>query len=302
VLCRLLRRLRVRVYVRAMLLLLTSMPPAVFPRQLSSLPSGLRLIDGPVAALNCTGHPYNISHCLDASAASPSDLVLIRTTHSAPAHRPCHNATLELPPQITQYTELADRVWRTLHQPDQPICTWTVGSFVPSSTTDPLLAYVDASKREVLISADLLGLVPATAAPTVTRYYERLITLMADGATGGSLARAFWSSVVAESSEVVEEMGEEASPVPKALECVACIVLGSFASLALANFGGVSVGCYLCGCLSLGTSACSALLHSVLYLVIALLPLIAVVVFEGCKSLCVSAGAHAPLAQLAAQI
>ena len=96
-------------------------------------------------------------------------------------------------------------------------------------------------------------------------------------AEGARLARRFWAALVV-----------EAGPVPQALECVACIVLLSFASLAMANFGGVAAACYLCGCLSLAASTCAALLQSVLYLVIALLPLIAVIIFYGCKALCIT--------------
>jgi len=239
---------------------------------------GLRLIDGPVS--NCSARPYNLSHCLE-TPALPSDLVLVRTYSSARSPvASCTNATLSLPPPIAQYGSVANRVWRALHGPAAPTHCWSVGTFVPASEADPLLAYVDTERATILLSEKLLALVPAHSAPIVLRNYERLLGMIpTDGtpAAAATIARAFWESLVL-----------EAGPVPKALECVGCIVLLSFGSLALANFGGIAAACYLCGCLSLAASTCAALLQSVLYLVIALLPLIAVIVFDGCKSLCVT--------------
>lgn len=70
-------------------------------------------------------------------------------------------------------------------------------------------------------------------------------------------------------------------------------MLLSLASLAIANFGGIAIGCVVCGTLHLGAATCTRLLQSVLYIVIAFLPAIAYIVFEACKSLCLSPSAPA---------
>ena len=88
----------------------------------------------------------------------------------------------------------------------------------------------------------------------------------------------------------------EAAP----LECVACIVLLTFASLAAANFGAYAVGCTLCSCGHLGTAACAATIKGLLYLVIALMPVLAVCVFEVCKALCTGVAGGAAIELLAA--
>lgn len=78
----------------------------------------------------------------------------------------------------------------------------------------------------------------------------------------------------------------EQSPIRSALECAGCIVVLTFVDLIVANFGGLELGCALCGCFHLSSPTCTALLQSVLYIVIAILPLLAVGIFEGCKGLC----------------
>ena len=173
---------------------------AVVFSPLSSFPSGLRLIDGPMPTANCTG--FNISHCVEAALPSAdTDSVLIRTATIPSPTRSCAlNSTIILPPQLAPFGTMANSVWYMLHGPTTPSHCWTIGTFTPDSPADPLLAYVDAETMQILLSEHVLSLVPESATPTVVRYYERLHSMIpADGAlwsgSRAALARAFWDAV-----------------------------------------------------------------------------------------------------------
>ena len=126
-----------------------------------------------------------------------------------------------------------------------------------------------------------------------------MVGLLPAGGAGGDAdleqvaagARQFWEALTEEatSTQRHEQGLLGGHPRYNPLECVACIVLLAFGSLAVANFGGIAAGCYICGCYHLGSAACTELLKAVLYLVVALLPLIALFIFEACKAFCLNA-------------
>ena len=244
---------------------------------LFSTPSHAGLLDAAFTGYLTHGGQL-LAHSSDVQLAcngtSENAVVLIQVS-SALGRRdydpPCSSG-LVLPATLRRYEPLA----KSLLPASEQLC-WTVSTFDARDTSDPLLAYLHPADATVRVNAELLRLLPAEPPALVLRWYEQLQGGLRGPEDPWLTAKAF-----------IRTLASTNEPISRALECVACIVLGSFASLAIANFGGVAAGCVACGALHLGAAACTKLLQSVLYLVIALLPAIAFLVFEACKSLCVT--------------
>ena len=109
----------------------------------------------------------------------------------------------------------------------------------------------------------------------------------ADGAVAASLADALEALGDAPSLEEIATAARKAFS-NKPLECVGCIVAGAFSDLFVVNFGLADAACEVCSCASLTEAACTQAIQVALYAGIALMPVIAVSIFEECEGLCES--------------
>ena len=86
----------------------------------------------------------------------------------------------------------------------------------------------------------------------------------------------------------MNKYGGEINIGENVLECVGCIVGLTFGELIVANFGAAYEACTFCSCRNLSQEQCTNTIEDALYAVIAAMPVMAVSVFEKCKSLCVN--------------
>lgn len=147
-------------------------------------------------------------------------------------------------------------------------------------------ARLKAAGAAVVIEPGLSFGVELDAAAAAARASVRDAT-RADRAVAASLADALEALGDAPSLEEIATAARKAFS-NKPLECVGCIVAGAFLDLFVVNFGLADAACEVCSCASLTEAACTQAIQVALYAGIALMPVIAVSIFEECEGLCES--------------
>lgn len=222
-----------------------------------------------VVRLLAGGTPGVVVDNCSSATASPGD-ALVRVTHSSPA-RLCTPGLTTRVPRLQAYMAHAAPIFEDLSHGSP--CGWVLDEAAESEAS---LVHIDAGDHVISLSPALLALLPEATPSRMLRNMSAALAPLVEYPVS-----SLWRRVL-----------DAGSPLPKALECAACIVLGSFASLIVANVGGLAIGNHICNCAHLTPASCKQLLQGILYVVIALLPVIAVVVFEACKTVCTSSDAE----------
>ena len=127
-----------------------------------------------------------------------------------------------LPGPLWRYEPLVRRIAR-LGGGTRGVACWTVDRW-EADIAWPRIAVLHPADRVVRINSVLLALVPPEPPTFLVQWYERLHGLLRSGGDISEAAETFWRAVGSGTGG--------SAPVPRAIECSACIVLLSFAGLA----------------------------------------------------------------------
>jgi len=127
-----------------------------------------------------------------------------------------------LPGPLWRYEPLVRRIAR-LGGGTRGVACWTVDRW-EADIAWPRIAVLHPADRVVRINSVLLALVPPEPPTFLVQWYERLHGLLRSGGDISEAAETFWRAVGSGTGR--------SAPVPRAIECSACIVLLSFAGLA----------------------------------------------------------------------